>query len=179
MDLPRFPGVSSRFRRAAVCVVAALAVAAPAIAAQASDTMITVSPREQLAARAVSPVDFPGISVVRKGEPLPRGWVVVRRDVRIKRGAEVASGAFRMTCPKDKKWASGTASDDILASVLDRSPRKRSVLVLATFPASEVKVGETAAGTVYALPLAASAHPPSAAGPRPAPRRRDRSARTR
>jgi hypothetical protein len=138
-------------RRAAACAVAALALAAPAIAAQAADTTIVVSPREQLAARAVSPADFPGVSVVRKGQPLPRGWVVVQRDVRITRGAEVASGAFRMTCPKSRTWRSGTASGDILASVLDRSPRKRSVLVLATFGARDVQPGETAAGTVFAL----------------------------
>ena len=143
-----FPAVA----RAAACTAAALALAVPAIAAQpAADTTIVVSPREQLAARAVSPVDFPGISVVRKGQPLPRGWVVVRRDVTITRGAEVASGAFRMTCPKRRTWRSGTASGDILASVLDRSSRKRSVLVLASFPARDVQTGETAAGTVFAL----------------------------
>jgi hypothetical protein len=142
-----FPG----WIRAAACGVAALAVAAPALAAQTPDTTITVSPREQVAAPAVSPIDFPGISIVRKGKPLPRGWVVVTREVKITRGGEVASGAFRMTCPKSRTWRSGTASGDILASVLDRSPRKRSVLVLATFAAREVAVGETAAGTVLAL----------------------------
>ena len=136
---------------AAACAVAALALAAPAVAAPARDTTITVSPREQIAAPAVSPVDFPGVSAVREGAPLPRGWVVVSRDVKITRGGELASGAFRMTCPKSRTWRSGTASDDILASVLDRSPRKRSVLVLATFVSDEVRVGETAAGTVFAL----------------------------
>jgi hypothetical protein len=142
-----FPAVS----RAAACAVAALALAGPAIAAHAADTTIVVSPREQAVAPAVSPVAFPGISVVRKGAPLPRGWVVVRRDVKITRGDELASGAFRMTCPKARTWRSGTANGNILASVLDRSPRKRSVLVLATFPAREVPAGETAAGTVFAL----------------------------
>jgi len=44
-----------------------------------------------------------------------------------------------------------SASGDILASVLDRSPRKRSVLVLATFPTREIRTGEIAAGSVFAL----------------------------
>jgi len=140
-----------RTTRAFACAVAALALATPALAAQAPDSTITVSPREQITAPAASPADFPGVSGVRAGVALPRGWVVVGRDVKMTRGGEVAYGAFRMTCPKGKTWRSATASDDILASVLDRSPRKRSVLVLATFPTSDVKVGETAAGTVYSL----------------------------
>ena len=77
----------------------------------------------------------------------------MRRDVRITRGGEVAFAALRMTCPKGKTWRSGADAGDIRASVLDRDPRsrKRSVLVMARFATGEVRVGETASGSVYAL----------------------------
>ncbi len=142
-----------RFSRAALCAAAAsLTLAAPA-AAETADTAISVSPRTQLAAPAASPVTFPGVTRVREGEPLPRGWVVVSRDVRITRGGEVAFAAFRMTCPAGRTWRSGTSGGDVLANVLDRNARsqKRSVLVMATFATREVRVGEDATGTVYAL----------------------------
>jgi len=146
--MPQLP-----FSRAALCAaVASLALVAPA-AAETADTAISVSPRTQIAAPASSPVTFPGVTRVREGEALPRGWVVVSREVKITRGGEVAYPAFRMTCPTGRTWRSGTSGGDIVASVLDRSARaqKRSVLVMATFATSEVPVGDAATGTVYAL----------------------------
>jgi hypothetical protein len=146
----------ARTRRAAAgaaAVLAMLALGAPAFASAPSDTTISVSPRVETPAPGASPVDFPGVTTVREGRALPRGWVVVGRDVRITRGDEPAFAALRMTCPKGKTWRSGTASGDIGASLLDRNARtgKRSVLVMATFATSGVRVGETAAGTVFAL----------------------------
>jgi hypothetical protein len=140
-------------RAAACAAVASLVLATSALAAASSDTTIAVAPRIELGAPTPSPVAFPGITRVHEDEPLPRGWVVVRRDVRITRGGEVAFAAFRMTCPKGKTWRSGTDDGDILASVLDRDPRarKRSVLVMARFTTREVRAGETASGTIYAL----------------------------
>ena len=146
--------MSPQHLRAAACtIVVSLAVGGSAVAAQAADTTISVSPRVLIAAPDASPVDFPGVSKVRKGKPLPRGWVVVRRDVRIRRGGEPAFAALRMTCPAHRTWRSGASSGEIGASVLDRNPRadKRSVLVMATFPAREISAGETAAGSVLAL----------------------------
>ncbi len=102
----------------------------------------------------MSPAEFPGVSKVRKGQAIPRNWAVVSRDVRITRGGEPAYAAMRMTCPKGKTWRSGASSGDIGVSVLDITAapgRKRSVLVMATFSASDVRVGESASGTVYAL----------------------------
>ncbi|HEV7804413.1 MAG TPA: hypothetical protein VGO80_01225 [Solirubrobacteraceae bacterium] len=131
----------------------AAAAGAGAPETTATDTTVTVSPRVVIAAPQSSPIAFPGITRVREGAALPRGWVVVSRDVQIVRGSEVAFAAFRMTCPKDTTWRGGTASDDIAASVLDRDARsrKRSVLVLATFATSAVRAGETATGKVFAL----------------------------
>jgi hypothetical protein len=148
-----------RRSRAAGCAVAAsLTLAGSAVAAGATDaiptdTTLTVSPRVVLTSPQRSPVAFPGVTRVRQGVALPRGWVVVGRDVQIVRGTEVAFAAFRMTCPRHTTWRGGTANDDIAASVLDRDAlsRKRSVLVLATFATSVVRAGEAATGKVFAL----------------------------
>jgi hypothetical protein len=145
---------SSRMRALALASIASLTLAATAFgAATASDTTIDVSPRVQVAAPDLSPADFPGITKVRQGEPLPRLWVVVSRDVQIKRGGEPAFAALRMTCPRGKTWRSGAAGGDVSAAVLDRNARsgKRSVLVMASFSTSEIRPGATAYGTVFAL----------------------------
>jgi hypothetical protein len=143
-----------RFRAGAACAAAAsFAICGTAFAASSSsDTTMKVSPRVETAAPATSPASFPGVASVREGARLPRGWVVVERDVRIMRGGEPAFPALRMTCPRGTSWRSGTSSDDIDIQVLERNARgKRSVLVMATFSTSAVRVGETAAGTVFAL----------------------------
>ena len=144
---------SRRATTLAVAAACSLAAGGTAYASATTDTTISVSPRVEIVAPANSPADFPGITNVREGKPLPRRWVVVSRDVRIKRGGEVAFAALRMTCPKGTTWRSGTASDDITASVLDVKPRaaRRSVLVTAAFSTREIRVGETAAGAVLAL----------------------------
>jgi hypothetical protein len=142
-----------RFRRAAACAAAAsLAVCGTAFAAASSETTITVSPRVETAPPAASAATFPGITSVREDARLPRGWVVVGRNVGITRGDEPAFAALRMTCPKGKSWRSGTARGEIGMTVLDRNARgKRSVLVMATFSTSDIRVGGTVVGTIYAL----------------------------
>jgi hypothetical protein len=142
-----------RFRRAAACAVgASIALTGTAFAATTSDTTIAVSPRVETAAPATSPSSFPGVTSVREGVRLPRGWVVVGRYVSIAVGDEPAFPALRLTCPRGKSWRSGAAGGDLGVSVLDRNARgKRSVLVMATPSASSSHAGDTATGTVYAL----------------------------
>jgi hypothetical protein len=145
--------VSRRTAVAGLVIAAALASPAGAFAAaDGSATTIAVTPRVLSAAPERSPVDFPGVAQARAGEPLPAGYVVVARDVRISRGAEGAYAALRMACPKGKTWRTGAAAGDIGMSVLDRAvSEKRSVLVLAGFDTHQTALGETAAGTIYAL----------------------------
>ena len=140
-------------RRTTACALALTAcVGASASAAATSDTSISVSPRVQTAAPSESPATFPGVTSVREGARLPRGWVVVGRDVRITRGDELAFAALRLICPKGKTWRSGTAAGEIGMSVLEGNARsKRSVLVMATLSPSAVGVGDSASGTVFAL----------------------------
>ena len=145
-----------RALRAALLSTAALAVAgagsAIAVAAGGGDTTLAVSPRVVIGAPERSPADFPGVSRARAGKPLPAGYVVVARDVRFTRGAEAAYAALRMTCPRGKTWRTGAVTGDIGLNVLDRTvSKKRSVLVMATYDTNTTALGQTAAGTVYAL----------------------------
>ena len=141
------------FRRAAACaLVLSAATSASALASATSDTTMSVSPRVEHAAPAESPATFPGVTSVREGARLPRGWIVVGRDVRITRGGEPAFAALRLTCPRGKTWRSGTAGGEIGMNVLESNARgKRTVLVMATFSPSAVRVGDSALGTVFAL----------------------------
>ncbi len=142
-----------RLRRAVACAVASsFALGGTAFAAAPSSTTISVAPRVEIAAPDKSPTSFPGVTGVREGQRLPRGWVVVGRFVRITRGDEPAFAALRLTCPKGKTWRSGASTGDVGVNVLDRNARgQHSVLVMATFSTSEVRVGGSAAGTVFAL----------------------------
>lgn len=147
--------ITHRLAGGALAGLAALAAAGAGAAIAASsgpDTTIGVSPRVLIAAPQRSPVGFPGVGKVKAGAPLLRNYVVVGRDVRFVRGGEVAYAALRMACPKGKTWRAGTASGDIDAAILDRTvSKKRSVLVMATYDRNTTALGQTAAGTVYAL----------------------------
>lgn len=140
------------FRRAAACaLVLSAATSASALASASSDTTMSVSPRVEHAAPSESPATFPGVTSVREGARLPRGWVVVGRDVRITRGGEPAFAAC-LTCPRGKTWRSGTSGGEIAMNGLESNARgKRTVLVMATFSPSAVRVGDSASGTVFAL----------------------------
>jgi len=147
---------SLRLTRVAAAAIAGLAAAAGLAASAgaqtpAQPTTISVAPRVLTAAPQKSPVDFPGVAKARAGQPLPKGYVAVARDVKIARGTEDAFAALRMTCPKGKTWRTGASDGDIGLSVLDRRVTgKRSVLVLAS-AAPSVQRGTTATGTVYSL----------------------------
>ena len=145
--------IPRRAARAALIALAATATAGGvALAAEGVDTTISVSPRVLVAAPRDSPADFPGVAKARAGKPLPKGYVAVGRDVRIMRGDDAASAAFRMVCPRGKTWRTGTATGALGLSVLDRTVSgKRSVLVTATYDRETTALGQTAAGTIHAL----------------------------
>jgi hypothetical protein len=142
---------STRVGAAVAMGAATLGVAGVAIAQAPADTTMSASPRTVVAAPAASPLDFPDVPGVAAGRPLPKGYVVVARGVRIARGGETAYVAMRMTCPKGRTWRTGGASGAVGLSVLDRRVAgKRSVLVLAS-AAGRVAAGDTATGTIFAL----------------------------
>jgi hypothetical protein len=130
---------------------ATLGLAGLAWAQAPQNTTISVAPRVLIAAPQKSPIDFPGVPSARAGRPLPTGYVAVARDVSITRGAESASAALRLTCPKGKTWRTGGSAGEVGFGVLDRRVTgKRSVLVLASANPG-VAAGTAATGTVYAL----------------------------
>jgi hypothetical protein len=145
--------VTRRAARAALIAIAALAALGGVAAAEGgATTTLSVSPRVLVAAPEPSPASFPGVARARAGEPLPKGYVAVGRDVRITRGAEAAYAALRLVCPRGKTWRTGAATGDIGLTVLDRVvSKKRSVLVMATYDTGTTALGQTAAGTIYAL----------------------------
>jgi hypothetical protein len=145
--------ISRRVAGGALAGLVALAAAGGALAAASGpDTTIAVAPRVLIAAPERSPVDFAGVGKVRAGEVLPRGYVVAARDVRFVRGGEVAYAALRMACPQGKTWRAGAAAGDVDVAILDRTvSKKRSVLVMASFDTTATAVGQTAAGTIYAV----------------------------
>lgn len=139
-------------RAALIAIAASVATGGVAAADGGGDTTMSVSPREVVAAPRDSPADFPGVAKARVGDPLPKGYVAVGRVVRITRGGDAASAAFRLVCPRGKTWRTGTATGAIGLTVLDRTVAgKRSVLVMATYDTRETALGQTAAGTAYAL----------------------------
>jgi hypothetical protein len=143
--------VRSTWVAAAVASIAALGLATAAGAQAPPDTTISVSPRVLIGAPQKSPVDFPGVPKARAGQPLPTGYVAVARGVKITRGADDASAAMRMTCPRGRTWRTGASAGDVAIGVLDRRVTgKRSVLVLAS-ALNSVDQGATATGTVYSL----------------------------
>jgi hypothetical protein len=148
---------SHRFTRAAAAAVAGIVTLGAGVAIAdppadpPADTTMSVFPSAVVAAPVRSPLDFPGVPGAVAGRPLPKGYVVVARAVRITVGGETAFAALRMTCPKGKTWRTAGAAGDIAVSVLDRRiAGKRSVLALAS-AVPQVGAGGTATGTVYAL----------------------------
>ena len=130
---------------------ATLGLAGLAWAQAPQNTTISVAPRVLIAAPQKSPIDFPGVPSARAGRALPKGYVAVARDVNITRGAETASAAFRLTCPRGKTWRTGGSAGEVGFGVLDRRVTgKRSVLVLASANPG-IAAGTAALGTVYAL----------------------------
>ena len=139
-------------RAALIAIVASAAAGGVAAAADGGATTMSVSPREVIAAPRDSPADFPGVAKARAGRPLPKGYVAVGRDVRITRGGDAAFAAFRLICPRGKTWRTGAATGAVGLTVLDRTVAgKRSVLVMATYDTQGTALGQTAAGTLYAL----------------------------
>jgi hypothetical protein len=71
-----------------------------ALAQNAGDTTVTVGPRTVLTAGQTAPFDAPGVSVVRRGKPIPSGYRLIGRQV--SGGGAGVGAAIRFTCPDGK-----------------------------------------------------------------------------
>jgi hypothetical protein len=133
---------------AAVGAVALLAGAGTAIAVAADGaSQITVGAPTQLAAGQKAPFDAPGVKAIRRGQPIPKGYVLVGQKVDVTRGAHLAGAALKFTCPDNKvlKTFGVTGKAGFLA--LRDYPDHHSTDIIS-YPPPNV---QHASGTVYAV----------------------------
>lgn len=83
-------------------ILAAGAAAAGTAGALDGDTTVTVGPPKPLTAGATAPFDAAGVKAIRRGKPVPAGYVLVGRTVTTKAGTGAAGAAIRLTCPAGK-----------------------------------------------------------------------------
>jgi hypothetical protein len=87
-----------------IAVVTAAALLAggtgTALAQSAGDTTVTVGPRTVLTAGDTAPFDAAGVSVVRRGKPIPSGYRLIGRTV--SGGGSGVGASIRFTCPDNK-----------------------------------------------------------------------------
>jgi hypothetical protein len=90
--------------RPAVAALGCLAVLGSEGTAVAADgpTTVKVQAAPTLAAGTTAPFDAPGVRAIRRGKPIPRGYVLIGQQVDIQRGAKAAGAALRSLCPDRK-----------------------------------------------------------------------------
>jgi len=97
----------ARIRLAAtIGCLAALGGSGVAVAAD-GPTQIAVSDAPSLRAGQTAPFDAPGVRSIRRGKPIPRGYVLVGQTVDVTRGtrggnAKSAGAALSFRCPGTK-----------------------------------------------------------------------------
>lgn len=91
---------------AALAAAAALGTTGIALAASDGPTQITVEPAKTLTAGAVAPFDAAGVKAIRRGKPIPAGYVLIGQTVTIKTGKVPAGASLMFRCPGDKRLKS-------------------------------------------------------------------------
>lgn len=94
-----------RSSRSIAALVAAVALGGIATAHAASDgpTQIMVEPAATLEAGDIAPFNAAGVKVIRRGKPIPAGYVVIGQTVTIKVGKTPAGASLTFTCPDRKR----------------------------------------------------------------------------
>ena len=132
---------------ASVAVVAALAAGGVAVGADTA-TQITVEPVAALNAGDTAPFDAAGVKAIRRGKPIPSGYVLVGQKVTNTRGQASAGAALFFRCPDDKRLRTlGTTGERALAAADRAYVGHRSTWIRS---APGVK-GKTVVGTAYAV----------------------------
>ena len=132
---------------AALAAVAALGVGGVSIAADTA-TQITVEPIASLQAGDTAPFDAAGVKAVRRGKPIPRGYVIVGRKITTTRGIPSAGAALYLRCPGEKRLKTLGSSGRAGLAAADRAyVGHRSTWVRS---APGIK-GQATTGTVYAV----------------------------
>jgi hypothetical protein len=88
---------------AALAVVTALGSTGIALAASGGPTQITVEPAKTLKAGDTAPFDAAGVKAIRRGKPIPPGYVLNGQTVTIKVGDAPAGASLIFLCPDHKR----------------------------------------------------------------------------
>ena len=91
---------------AAMAATVALAAGGTALAATGGSdapTTVTVTPAPTLQAGTIAPFDAPGVRAIRRGKPIPSGYVLTGFKIKVDRGAKMAGAALRFACPDGKR----------------------------------------------------------------------------
>ena len=127
--------------------LAAVGGAGVAVAADgATDIKVTAAPT--LSAGQTAPFDAAGVKAVRRGKPIPAGYVLVGQTVDIQRGAKSAGAALTFRCPGSKTLRTFGVVGNAGFTAVDRNyPGHRQTAVMS-FPPPRVA---HSTGTVYAV----------------------------
>ena len=127
--------------------LAAVGGAAVAVAADgATDIKVTAAPT--LTAGQAAPFDAAGVKAVRRGKPIPAGYVLVGQTVDIQRGAKSAGAALTFRCPGTKTLRTFGVVGNAGFTAVDRNyPGHRQTAVMS-FPPPRLA---HSTGTVYAV----------------------------
>jgi hypothetical protein len=131
---------------AAVCSVALLAGTGAAIAADGS-SQVTVHAPTQLTAGQTAPFDAPGVKAIRRGKPIPAGYVLVGQQVDVSLGAKTAGAALKFTCPDAKRLKTFGVTGHAGFFAPQNYGDHRTATIMS-FPPPHLR---QASGTVYAV----------------------------
>ena len=137
---------NSRRFTAAFAAVCAAGAGGAAIAAD-SPTQITVDPSATLTPGDSAPGDAPGVQAIRRGKPIPAGYLLLAQKVTNTRGIPRAGAALSFTCPGTTRLKTFIVSGNVgFARISDYHNRKQTWV--RTFPAQK---GQTTTGIIYAV----------------------------
>jgi hypothetical protein len=88
---------------AALAATAVLGISGIAAAAAEGPTEVTVEPAPTLTAADKAPFDAAGVRAIRRGKPIPAGYVLIGQKVTIKRGKIPAGATLFFKCPGSKR----------------------------------------------------------------------------
>ena len=129
---------------AAIAVAVTAGITATAAAAAAGPTQVTVEPAPTLNAGDTAPFDAAGVKAIRRGKPIPAGYVLIGQRITIKRGDIPAGATLFFKCPGGKRLktfdTSGTAGGTAYYEY--RNHRQAYISSFSNFDA---------VGTIYAV----------------------------
>ena len=138
--------------RSAAVVGSAVVIAATGtsvVRAADGDAQVTIGTPTTLQAGQTAPFSAPGVKAIRRGKPIPSGYVLVGREVTIDRGTAGSAGAvLSLSCPAGKRARTlGSTGQNGPNVIGDRYVGHRSVRIAVWGPSNDA----TTHGTSYVV----------------------------